>query len=163
VGFEEEKISWSQVFMSNNQVIAILNDLIQTCLDSQEGFRTAAERVCNSEFRRLFNIFAQQRNQFVTELQAEVNRLGGEPIGSKREKPSSWSLERGWKAAKSIVAKGDEASIVAGCQRGEEAAVRGYQQALNADLPLDVQYVVKRQYMDIKDAYDRMRILQRAA
>ena len=149
--------------MSNNQVIAILNDLIQTCLDSQEGFRTAAERIYNSEFRRLFNIFAQQRNQFVTELQAEVNRLGGNPVSSESGKPAYWSLERGWRAAKAIVAKGDESSIVAGCQRGEEAAVRGYQEALKADLPLDVQYVVKRQYMDIKDAYDRMRILQRAA
>jgi hypothetical protein len=41
--------------------------------------------------------------------------------------------------------------------------VNDYQEALKADLPLDVQYVVKRQYMDIKDAYDRIRILQRAA
>jgi hypothetical protein len=41
--------------------------------------------------------------------------------------------------------------------------VNDYQEALKTDLPLDVQYVVKRQYMDIKDAYDRIRILQRAA
>jgi hypothetical protein len=57
----------------------------------------------------------------------------------------------------------DEASIISECQREEEAAVNAYQEALKADLPLDVQYVVKRQYMDIKDAYDRIRILQRAA
>jgi uncharacterized protein (TIGR02284 family) len=57
----------------------------------------------------------------------------------------------------------DEASIIAECQREEESAVNDYQEALKADLPLDVQYVVKRQYMDIKDAYDRIRILQRAA
>jgi len=41
--------------------------------------------------------------------------------------------------------------------------VNDYQKVLQVDLPLDVQYVVKRQYMDIKDAYDRIRILQRAA
>ena len=45
----------------------------------------------------------------------------------------------------------------------EEAAINDYQEAMKADLPLDVQYVVKRQYMDIKDAFDRIRILQRAA
>ena len=56
-----------------------------------------------------------------------------------------------------------EASMIEDCQREEEAAVNNYQEALKADLPLDVQYVVKRQYMDIKDAYDRIRILQRAA
>ena len=49
----------------------------------------------------------------------------------------------------------NSASIIAQCQREEEAAVNDYQEALKADLPLDVQYVVKRQYMDIKDAYDR--------
>jgi uncharacterized protein (TIGR02284 family) len=64
-------------------------------------------------------------------------------------------------AAKSAIR--DEASIIAECQREEEAAVNDYQEALKGDLPLDVQYVVKRQYMDIKDAYDRIRILQRAA
>ena len=57
----------------------------------------------------------------------------------------------------------DEAVVIAECQSEEEAAVVEYQKALEADLPLDVQYVVKRQYMDIKDAYDRIRILQRAA
>ena len=57
----------------------------------------------------------------------------------------------------------DEATVIAECQREEEAAVNDYQEALKSDLPLDVQYVVKRQYMDIKYAYDRIRILQRAA
>lgn len=146
--------------MSNNEVIAILNDLIETCRDGQDGYRTAAEGIKNSEFRRLFNIFSQQRAQFVTELQAEVHRLGGEPVDRGSV---AGSLHRGWTDIKSVVDGGDEASLVAECQHGEEAAVNNYQEALKADLPLDVQYVVKRQYMDIKDAYDRIRILQRAA
>jgi uncharacterized protein (TIGR02284 family) len=57
----------------------------------------------------------------------------------------------------------DESAVMSDCQREEESAVNEYQEALKADLPLDVQYVVKRQYMDIRDAYDRIRILQRAA
>ena len=75
----------------------------------------------------------------------------------------SGSLHRGWIDLKAAIGAGDETSIIAECQRGEEATVNNYQEALKADLPLDVQYVVKRQYMDIKDAYDRIRILQRAA
>ena len=146
--------------MNNNEVIAILNDLIETCRDGQEGFRTAAENIRNSEFRRLFNIFSQQRAQFVTELQAEVHRLGGNP--ETRGSVAGW-FQRGWMDMKGAVTRGDEESIIAECQRGEEAAVENYQEALQADLPLDVQYVVKRQYMDIKDAFDRIRILQRAA
>jgi uncharacterized protein (TIGR02284 family) len=111
----------------------------------------------------LFNIFSQQRAQFITELQSEVHRLGGEAakgidtVGL----PSNTVPFRTATTAKAGMR--DEASIIAECQREEEAAVNDYQEALKADLPLDVQYVVKRQYMDIKDAYDRIRILQRAA
>jgi uncharacterized protein (TIGR02284 family) len=146
--------------MGNNDVIDILNLLIATCKDGQEGYRTAAANIQNSEFRRLFNIFSQQRAQFVSELESEVHRLGGEPVV---EGSVAGRVHRGWLKIKSKALGGDEASIVAGCQSGEEAAIQAYQDALEADLPLDVQYVVKRQYMDVRDAYDRIRILQRAA
>jgi uncharacterized protein (TIGR02284 family) len=146
--------------MGNNDVIDILNLLIETCKDGQEGYRAAATNIQNSEFRRLFNIFSQQRAQFVSELQSEVHRLGGEPA---TEGSVAGRVHRGWLKIKSKALGGDEASIVAGCQSGEEAAIHAYQDALKADLPLDVQYIVKRQYMDIRDAYDRIRILQRAA
>ena len=143
--------------MSNNEVISILNNLIETCKQGQVGFRHAADSIQNSEFRRLFNIFSQQRSQFVTELQAEVHRLGGNlnaPEPPNNTVPFKNSKTAGFS---------DEPPVIADCQREEEAAVIEYQKALEADLPLDVQYVVKRQYMDIKDAYDRIRILQRAA
>src|SRR6185436_12185184 len=104
--------------MNNNEVIAILNDLIETCRDGQEGYRTAAENVRNSEFRRLFNIFSQQRAQFVSELQAEVHRLGGEAV--EHGSIAGW-LHRGWTDLKATIAQGDEAAIIAECQRGEES------------------------------------------
>jgi uncharacterized protein (TIGR02284 family) len=145
--------------MNNKEVISILIDLVDTCKDGEECFRDAAEKISNSEFRRLFSIFAQQRGQFVQELQAEVHRLGGDV---SKVVGMGGSLHRTWMNLKSSIPR-DEASIIGECQREEESAVNDYQEALKADLPLDVQYVVKRQYMDIKDAYDRIRILQRAA
>ena len=150
--------------MNNNEVISILNKLIETCTDGQNTFRTAAESIQNSEFRRLFNIFSQQRAQFITELQSELHRLSGDAssVGETSTLPNKTIPFRSSTTVKSAALR-DEASIIADCQREEESAVNAYQEALKADLPLDVQYVVKRQYMDIKDAYDRIRILQRAA
>lgn len=150
--------------MNNNEVLSILNDLIETCRKGQTGFRNAAESSQNGEFRRLFNIFLQQRTQFITELQAEVHRLGGDPDVGGETVPLFGNTVpfRSTATMKSYGAR-DEASVIAECQSEEAAAVNDYQEALKADLPLDVQYVVKRQYMDIKDAYDRIRILQRAA
>ena len=149
--------------MNNNEVISILNGLVETCKRGEEVFHSAAENIRNSEFRRLFNIFAQQRTQFISELHAEIHRLGGDvgtvpaPSATTSEKTVPFSRPSGSSEVR------DEASIIAMCQHEEEAAVNDYQEALKADVPLDVQYVVKRQYMDIKDAYDRIRILQRAA
>jgi uncharacterized protein (TIGR02284 family) len=143
--------------MNDPELITVLNDLIETCTDAQEQFRLAAEHTCNSEFRRLFNIFSQQRAQFVSELLTELHRLEGARRQESREHQEHLRGE----AAR--ITHGDESAVIAACQRQEKAAINRYQEALGRDLPLDVQYVVKRQYMDIRDAYDRMRILQRAA
>jgi len=150
--------------MNNPEVISILNDLIATCSKGQDTFRNAAENIQNSEFRRLFNIFSQQRAQFVSELQGEVHRLGGaaEQARDMSALPANTVPFRSSTTPKSS-GTNNEPAIISECQREEEAAVNDYQEALKADLPMDVQYVVKRQYMDIKDAYDRIRILQRAA
>ena len=149
--------------MNNNEVLSILNELVETCRRGQSGFRNAAEGCQNGEFRRLFNIFSQQRTQFITELQAEVHRLGGETYVGNESVPLFGNAIPFRSSATMKSMPRDEASVIAECQREEAAAVNDYQEALKADLPLDVQYVVKRQYMDIKDAYDRIRILQRAA
>jgi uncharacterized protein (TIGR02284 family) len=146
--------------MNNNQVISILNKLIEACSSGLERFRNAAESTQNSEFRRLFNIFSQQRAQFVSELQAEVHRLGGN-VDKRADDRNNTVPFKNSRLERKVLR--NEATVIAECQREEESAVNGYQEALKSDLPLDVQYVVKRQYMDIKDAYDRIRILQRAA
>jgi len=149
-----------QAPMNNKEIVKSLNQLIETCTDGQERFRVSAEKINNHEFRRLFNIFSHQRGQFIVELQTEVHRLGGHPPGDAQ---LSEVQKQAAQRTGSEITEGDEASIVDGCQRCEESAVNSYQQVLDNELPLDVQYVVKRQYMDIKDAFDRLRILQRAA
>jgi uncharacterized protein (TIGR02284 family) len=155
---QEKKVA---LIMNNNEVISILNGLVESCKRGQEAFRSAAEGIRNSEFRRLFNIFAQQRTQFMSELQAEIHRLGGD---ARKQGATAARADNTIPFRRPGTPEiRDEAAIIAECQREEEAAVNDYQEALKADLPLDVQYVVKRQYMDIKDAYDRIRILQRAA
>jgi uncharacterized protein (TIGR02284 family) len=82
--------------MNNHEVISILIDLIDTCKDGEECFRNAAESIANSEFRRLFSIFAQQRSQFVQELQAEIHRLGGDP---NKVVGMGGRLHRTWRAS----------------------------------------------------------------
>jgi uncharacterized protein (TIGR02284 family) len=141
----------------NNDVISTLNNLIETCRDGQNGFQEASEGVTNSEYKRLFEQYAQQRAQFVGELQGEVRRLGGDPqtTGSVAA-----ALHRGWINIKSAVSGKDEHSILEECERGEDSAMRNYQAALAEPLPPEVMTVVRRQYQAIQEAHNRVRNLR---
>jgi len=145
---------------SNDEVISTLNGLIETCRDGQNGFKTAAEGVKNSELKQLFYGYSQQRAQYVGELQDEVRRLGGDPENSGS---LSASLHRGWMDIKSAVTGGDDASIISECERGEDSAVKTYSAALGKDMPAGVRPVVERQFASIKQAHDRIRSLERAS
>jgi len=145
---------------STEQAVSTLNSLIETCRDGQEGFKTAAEGVGNAELKELFYSYSQQRAGFVGELQDEVRRLGGEPdtTGSVTA-----SLHRGWMGLRAAVTGGDEASVLAECERGEDAAMSSYRAAFNVDLPASCRQMVERQFAEIKEAHNKIRNLDRAA
>lgn len=143
----------------NTEVISKLNELIETCRDGQEGFRTAAEGVRGGELRELFHSYSQRRASFVGELQDEVRRLGGEPedAGSLAA-----SLHRGWMGIRAAVTGGDEQAILAECERGEDAALAAYRSALDTDLPANVRAIVERQFAHVKEAHEHIRSLEKA-
>ena len=65
--------------MDNQQVISVLNGLIETCKDGEQGFKTAAEGLADPQIKSLFQQFSRQRGEMARELQGEVRRLGGDP------------------------------------------------------------------------------------
>lgn len=143
-----------------DNTVSTLNDLIQTCKDGENGFTEAAQGVGSADMKDLFVRYAQQRSQFAAELQDEVRKLGGDPetAGSMAA-----SLHRGWIDIKSAVTGKDEAAILSECERGEDVAVRAYQNALKEALPSDANAVIERQYMQIKEAHDRIKGLRNMA
>jgi uncharacterized protein (TIGR02284 family) len=143
----------------NDNVISTLNNLIETCKDGENGFRTAADGVKNSELRTLFNTYSQQRAQFAAELQAEVRNLGGDPANTGSV---AATLHRGWINIKSTVTGEDEGAVISECERGEDSAVKNYTDALNENLPANVQSIVQRQFTQVKEAHDRIRTMEKA-
>jgi uncharacterized protein (TIGR02284 family) len=138
----------------------VLNSLVETCKDGQEGFRSAAEDVTNRALKNLFNELSIERGRFCNELQRLVKTLGedAESSGSL-----SGSLHRGWIDLKSALSSGNEYSILAECERGEDAAVSEYRDALEHDeLPESVRDVIGRQYLGVKESHDRVRDLRDA-
>jgi uncharacterized protein (TIGR02284 family) len=153
--FQGEKL----MGIDNDEVISNLNSLIETCKDGQNGFRTAAEGVKNPELVTLFNTYSQQRGQFAAELQNEVRRLGGDPEESGS---TAAVLHRGWINIKSAVTGEDEGAVISECERGEDSAVKVYEDVLEQELPGDLRMIVEQQFSQVQEAHDRIRSLERA-
>ncbi len=145
--------------IDNDEVISTLNNLVETCKDGQNGFRTAAEGVKDTKLTTLFNTYSQQRGQFAAELQNEVRRLGGEP---EETGSTAAVLHRGWINIKSAVTGEDEGAIISECERGEDSAVKAYEEALKNNLQGDVKMLVERQFSQVKEAHDLVRSLEKS-
>src|SRR5947209_15452509 len=102
----------------NEEAIKALNELIGTCKDGENGYRTAAGAVKPPDLKQLFNSYAGQRALFATELQGLVQQLGGTPATSGS---ITATIHRGWLNVKSLVSGGDDSVIFAECERGEDA------------------------------------------
>jgi uncharacterized protein (TIGR02284 family) len=139
-----------------DNVISTLNTLIQTCRDAADGFREAAQGVKNDELQQLMTRYSEQRTQFVSELQDEVRKLGAEPENSGS---IAASLHRGWINIREALQGNDDTAVINECERGEEVAVDSYRDALKQALPSDVMSMVERQYMQIREAHDRIQSL----
>jgi uncharacterized protein (TIGR02284 family) len=144
---------------SSTETASTLNALIQTCKDGEHGYQSAALLVDDLNLRHLFQSCAQQRAEFAAELQLELQRLGSDPIETGH---ATAALHRAWMDIKEGVAGRDEGSIISECERGEDLAVRQYQNTLDAALPGDLRSIVERQYLQVKEAYDHVCSLERA-
>ncbi|HEY5008899.1 MAG TPA: PA2169 family four-helix-bundle protein [Caulobacteraceae bacterium] len=98
----------------DDYALNLLNTLIETTLDSVDGFEKAAALARNPRFQTLFTDKAQARRKIAAELQDEVRGLGAEPwdkgsfrglaqraflelrdkVGGKSDKPVIDAVER---------------------------------------------------------------------
>lgn len=141
--------------MTNDTTIATLNNLIETCKDGEQGFRTAAEGLRDQSLKTTFLGYAEQRAGFVRELQQEVGRLGGDPETSGSV---SGSLHRGWLNVKSAVTGNDDHAIVAEAERGEDVAKAAYDDALQkTSLAPSARSLVEQQAAHVRRTHDDVR------
>jgi uncharacterized protein (TIGR02284 family) len=141
------------------ETASALNGLLETCRDGENGFRTAADAVEDPDLKQLFLSLSNQREEFVAELEAELLRLGKDPADHGHV---LGAIHRGWINLKAAVTGKDEGAVISEAERGEDVAVRNYREVLQEGLPADIQVVVERQYVQIQDAHDHVRSLERA-
>ena len=143
--------------MDNDKAINELNELIENCKDGEYGFRTCAERVQSPELRSTLEECAKSCRDAAVELQATVASLGGKP---EAESSVSGTMHRGWVRLKSALGGDTDLSMLEECERGEDAALARYRDALKVELPAPAAELVRRQYEGAKRNHDRIRALR---
>ena len=143
--------------MQNDKAISVLNNLIETCKDGENGFKTAAEGLTSSEIKTKFQQYARERAQMSSALQSEVRQLGGDP---EKSGSMSGALHRGWLDIKSAVTGKDDHAILVEAERGEDAAKSAFEEALREALPASSQTLVQQQATQVRRAHDEVRSLR---
>jgi uncharacterized protein (TIGR02284 family) len=140
-----------------DETIDVIERLIETCRDGQEGYRDAAEHTQSAELKAFFNRQSLQRAKFAGELESVALRLG--ESDPDRSPSIANKLHRAWFDLKEKLGGGD-VSILESVEAGEDNAKKHYQEALRADLPVDVHEIVEAQAHSVLAAHDEVRNLR---
>jgi uncharacterized protein (TIGR02284 family) len=145
--------------MSKAEVIIALNELIRTCKDGEQGFKTCIDDASDRHPQLKMTLEQCQREcaAAVTDLRNVIQTLGGTPeitlsIGA--------ALQRGWLDVRTAIIGKNDAAVLNACERGETGAVDHYRKVLEMELPTEVRMVVERQYQEFLRNLDKFRQLR---
>jgi uncharacterized protein (TIGR02284 family) len=152
--------------MENQKSIDALNTLIEINNDRIEGYETASKETDEADLKSLFAQLAQTSYTCKSELVAEVEALGGEPIEGTKV---SGKFFRVWMDVKAALTGKDRKAILNSCEYGEDAAVDTYKKVLEnhvkndeEELTSDQIAMIEEQYELIKADHDTVRSLRDA-
>ena len=142
----------------NDHAVHVLNGLIETTLDSEDGYRKAAETADNPAFRTLFESRATKRAQLVSELKTEVRSFGGEP---KDDGSTLAATHRAFLDLKDKVTGGNDKAVIDEVERGEDYIKAKFEKAIG-DEKLDpaARSAIERAYASVKSDHDEMSALK---
>lgn len=140
--------------MDNQDQITTLNELIETTVDSINGYEDSAGNIDNERLREIFRQRADERQQVVQDLRNEVRSLGGNPEESGTLLGKAHQRFEDLKAA---ITGRDEKAIVNEVERGEDYMKAKYEAALEkGSLSGDSRAAVERAYQSVRAGHDQM-------
>lgn len=141
--------------------VEVLNDLIEINNDRIIGFEHASKdlEANDSDLKAIFDNMASESRKNVQVLTTLVNRIGGE---AETGTSATGAIHRAWLDVKATFSGHDRKSVLAECERGEDAIKRAYKDALTTDngLPLEVDRILVQQQEGIIAAHDKIKFLR---
>ncbi len=140
-----------------HETARVLNGLVQTCKDGEEGFRTCAKAVLSPPLQQMLEARAEECAAAAEKLQGMVMELGDVP---EEHTSAGGDMHRRWINFKALITGQNEKAILDECERGEDAAMHNYEKALEEALPPAVREVVQMQYAGVIRNHGQIRALR---
>lgn len=145
----------------NEKLTGILSDLVRINNDRVVGYEKAIEELKpeDEDLSILFTRYTTESKQFVTELNAELSRLGAAPTESTT---ASGKVYRVWMDLKTAITGHDRKTILSNCEFGEDAAQKAYDMALNADVEIEpeLREMIVQQKLALRVGHDEVKRLR---
>ncbi len=142
---------------ANRHDIHVLNTLIQTAIDSADGYREASTEADDPGRRDLFGRRSYERRQVAEELQSTVRALGGDPAA---EGSILAKAQRAFADVKHALIR-DEASMVGAVESAEEAVRTRFEKALeDSQISATTRETIRRAFVRVSEGRDEMHELR---
>ena len=139
---------------ANDHAVKVLNSLIETTLDSVNGYKDAAEHVDNPQYKTMFAERSSKRMELVRRLQDEVRSFGGEP---RDHQSMIGKLHNKFVGLKDGLMGGhSDKSVIDEVERGEDVIKKKYEMAAGEALPTEAQAVIADAYQSVKADHDEI-------
>jgi uncharacterized protein (TIGR02284 family) len=137
--------------------ISVLNSLIETTIDSVDGYRRSAQEATNSRFSAEFLDRANEREQVVSQLRDRVRQLGGNP---EDDGSVLAAAHRAFLTLRDKITGGDDSSVIAEVDHGESYLDGKWQTALkDGGLSTETRSLIQRNYDSVREGRERFRRL----
>jgi uncharacterized protein (TIGR02284 family) len=140
---------------THQHAVKVLNSLIETTLDSANGYEEAAQNANSGQLKTLFAERSRRRMDLTRQLQQEVRTFGGEPETDQSMLGKAHNKFVDIKNA--LMGGASEKAVIDEVERGEDFIKGKYEQALkDDDLPQNVRQVVSQAYETIRADHDEI-------
>lgn len=128
-----------------------VKSLINILQDSQKGFADIGEHLGDATLKRYFLAESLKRANFRAELENELHRHGVADVHETGT--TAGAVHRVWGDLKAKLGGGDH-TLLETAEQGEDAAKKGYEEALKAELPLPLHQLIAEQQKHILTSHD---------
>ena len=129
--------------------------VIQSLVDSQEGFQKIGDALKDEALKRYFLTESLNRAHFRGNLETILHQEGVHDI--KESGTMTAKLLRAWGSLKTTLGGGDHA-LLETAEQAEDEALKAYEDALTRELPLPVRQLLVSQAAHIQASHDYVKI-----